>query len=54
VARQHSGRTLRELAQLAGGMECPAVTMAIRRLGRPIGVRQRACQDAAPLEIVTS
>jgi REP-associated tyrosine transposase len=34
VARHHSDRTLRELAQLAGGMEYPAVTMAIRRLER--------------------
>jgi len=34
VARHHSDRTLRELAQLTGGMEYPAVTMAIRRLER--------------------
>jgi hypothetical protein len=32
VARRYSDRTLRELAQLAGGMEYPAATMAIRRL----------------------
>jgi chromosomal replication initiation ATPase DnaA len=32
IARHHSDRTLRELAQLVGGMEYPAVTMAIRRL----------------------
>jgi chromosomal replication initiation ATPase DnaA len=36
VARHHSDRTLRELAQLAGGMEYPAATMAIRRLERPL------------------
>jgi putative transposase len=29
--RTHSDRTLRELGQLAGGMQYPAVTMAIRR-----------------------
>ncbi|HEY0792287.1 MAG TPA: hypothetical protein VGD78_14585 [Chthoniobacterales bacterium] len=29
--RHHSDRTLRELGQLAGGMEYPAVTMAVRR-----------------------
>jgi hypothetical protein len=29
-----SDRTLRELAQLAGSMEYPAATMAIRRLER--------------------
>jgi putative transposase len=34
VARHHSDCTLRELAQLAGAMEYPAVTMAIRRLER--------------------
>jgi Transposase IS200 like len=34
VARHHSDRTLRELAQLIGGKEYPAVTMAIRRLER--------------------
>jgi hypothetical protein len=34
VARHYSDRTLRELAQLAAGMEYPAVTMAIRRLER--------------------
>ena len=34
VARHYSDRTLRELAQLAGGMEYPAATMAIRRLER--------------------
>jgi hypothetical protein len=32
VARHHSDRTLRELAQLTGGLQYPAVTMAIRRL----------------------
>ena len=32
VARSHSDRTLPESGQLAGGMEYPAVTMAIRRL----------------------
>ena len=34
VARRYSDRTLRELAQLAGDMEYPAATMAIRRLER--------------------
>jgi hypothetical protein len=34
VARHYSDRTLRELAQLAGSMEYPAATMAIRRLER--------------------
>jgi hypothetical protein len=34
VARHHSDRTLRELAQLTEGIEYPAVTMAIRRLER--------------------
>jgi hypothetical protein len=33
-ARNHSDRTLRELGQLAGGMQYPAVTMAIRRFGK--------------------
>jgi putative transposase len=32
IARHHSDRTLRELAQLAGNLEYPTVTMAIRRL----------------------
>jgi hypothetical protein len=32
IARHHSDCTLRELGQLAGNMEYPAVTMAIRRL----------------------
>jgi chromosomal replication initiation ATPase DnaA len=32
IARHHSDWTLRELGQLAGNMEYPAVTMAIRRL----------------------
>jgi REP-associated tyrosine transposase len=32
--RNYSDRTLRELGQLAGGMQYPAVTMAIRRFGR--------------------
>jgi putative transposase len=32
IARHHSDCTLRELAQLVGGKEYPAVTMAIRRL----------------------
>jgi putative transposase len=34
VARHYSDRTLRELAQLTGDLEYPAVTMAIRRLER--------------------
>ena len=34
VARHYSDRTLRELAELAGGLEYPAATMAIRRLER--------------------
>ena len=32
--RNYSDRTLRELGQLAGGMQYPAVTMAIRRFGK--------------------
>jgi chromosomal replication initiation ATPase DnaA len=32
LGRQYSDKTLRELGQLAGGMQYPAVTMAIRRL----------------------
>lgn len=32
LARNHSDKTLRELGELAGGMQYPAVTMAIRRL----------------------
>jgi len=32
MARHYSDRTLGELGELAGGMEYPAVTMAIRRL----------------------
>jgi hypothetical protein len=34
LARKHSDRTLRELGGLAGGMQYPAVTMAIRRLAK--------------------
>jgi hypothetical protein len=34
AARHYSDRALGELAQLIGGMEYPAVTMAIRRLER--------------------
>jgi hypothetical protein len=33
-AQHHSDHTLLELAELTGGMEYPAVTMAIRRLGQ--------------------
>ena len=32
--RNYSDRTLRELGQLAGGMQYPAATMAIRRFAR--------------------
>jgi hypothetical protein len=38
VARHYSDRTLRELAELAAGMEYPAVTMAIRRLERRLNL----------------
>jgi chromosomal replication initiation ATPase DnaA len=38
VGRHHSDCTLRELAQLVGDMEYPAVTMAIRRLERRLKV----------------
>jgi putative transposase len=34
LARKHSDKTLRELGGLAGGMQYPAVTMAIRRLAK--------------------
>ena len=34
LARKHSYKTLRELGGLAGGMQYPAVTMAIRRLAK--------------------
>ena len=34
LARKHSDNTLRELGELAGGMQYPAVTMAIRRLAK--------------------
>jgi putative transposase len=34
LARKHSDQTLRELGGLAGGMQYPAVTMAIRRLAK--------------------
>ena len=33
-ARSHSDKTLRELGQLAGGMQYPAVTMAVRRFAK--------------------
>jgi hypothetical protein len=34
LGRQYSDRTLRELGELAGGMQYPAVTMAIRRFAK--------------------
>ena len=34
LARKHSDKTLRQLGGLAGGMQYPAVTMAIRRLAK--------------------
>jgi hypothetical protein len=40
VARHYSDRTLRELAQLAGRMEYPALTMEIRRLERRLNVNK--------------
>ena len=38
VARRHSDRILPELGRLAGGMEYPTVTMAIRRLEASLDV----------------
>jgi len=38
VSRHHSDRSLRELGELAGGMQYPAVTMAIRRLEKRLPV----------------
>jgi chromosomal replication initiation ATPase DnaA len=34
LGRNYSDKTLRELGELAGGMQYPAVTMAIRRFDR--------------------
>jgi putative transposase len=34
LGRNYSDKTLRELGELAGGMQYPAVTMAVRRFGR--------------------
>jgi chromosomal replication initiation ATPase DnaA len=36
LGRHYSGRTLRELGELAGGMQYPAVTMAIRRFAKQL------------------
>jgi hypothetical protein len=39
LARKRSDKTLRELGGLAGAMQYPAVTMAIRRLAKRVGNR---------------
>src|SRR5258708_23881411 len=55
VARHHSDRTLRELAQLTGGMEYPAVTMAIQRLERLLksdkGLAKKIQRVFRPLQV---
>ena len=37
LARNHSDKSLRELGALVGGMQYPAVTMAIRRFEQRLG-----------------
>jgi chromosomal replication initiation ATPase DnaA len=34
LGRNYSDKTLRELGELAGGMQYPAVTVAVRRLAK--------------------
>ena len=50
LARNHSDQTLRELGALAGGMQYPAVTMAIRRFTNRLKTDKTLAKKVKQLE----
>jgi chromosomal replication initiation ATPase DnaA len=53
LARYHSDKSLRELGKLVGGMQYPAVTMAIRGFEQRLGTRTAFSEkDKTPMQNV--